>query len=153
MNFKDYHGYKFYDNGVVIGKMGKALAGSYNRKGYPVVGLWLDDKVQTKTVHRLIGELFLPNFKGLPTIHHKDKNRKNNSLYNLEWATYRDQAIERNMMCNNTSGVVGVSFRNWNQKWEARINISSNKRISKQFETKEEAIKQRKEWELEYYQK
>ena len=117
MNFKDYHGYKFYDNGVVIGKMGKPLTGSYNHKGYPTVGLWLDGKVQSKSVHRLMGELFLPNFKGLPTINHKDRNRTNNSLYNLEWCNYRNQAIERNIPSNNTSGVKGVTFRNCNQKW------------------------------------
>ena len=151
MNFKDYHGYKFYDNGVVIGKMGKPLTGSYNHKGYPTVGLWLDGKVQSKTVHRLMGKLFLPNFKGLPTINHKDRNRSNNSLYNLEWATYRDQIIERNIQSSNTSGVVGVYTRR--NKWVASINPSVGKRLSKTFQTKEEAIKQRKEWELEYYRK
>ena len=151
MNFKDYHGYKFYDNGVVIGKMGKPMTPRCNRYGYPTVGLWLDDKVQTKTVHRLMGELFLPNFKGLPTINHKDRNRSNNSLYNLEWATYRDQIIERNIQSSNTSGVVGVYTRR--NKWVASINPSVGKRLSKTFQTKEEAIKQRKEWELEYYRK
>ena len=152
MNFKDYHGYKVYDNGVVIGKKGNALNPSLNKtSGYLIVGLWFDGKVQTKTIHRLMGKLFLPNFKGLPTIHHKDKNRKNNSLYNLEWATYRDQVIERDIPSNNTSGVIGVS-KNRN-RWVACISPSVGKRLYKQFQTREEAIKQRKEWELEYYQK
>ena len=153
MNFKDYHGYKVYDNGVVIGTLGEPMAGGYNHKGYRQVGFWIDGKTHTKAVHRLMGELFLPNFKGLPTINHKDINRTNNSLYNLEWATYRDQKLNQKVNVRNKSGYVGVSFHKTRNKWLAKISPSIGKKVSKLFQTKEEAIKQRKEWELEFYRK
>lgn len=42
---------------------------------------------KTYHIHRLIAQTFLPNFYGKKTVNHKDGNRLNNRLYNLEWAT------------------------------------------------------------------
>ena len=39
-------------------------------------------------VHRFIAELFLPNPNNLPEINHKDENKLNNCVDNLEWCTY-----------------------------------------------------------------
>lgn len=42
--------------------------------------------------HRIIAQTFLPNFENKPTVEHKDDNKLNNRLYNLKWATVREQA-------------------------------------------------------------
>lgn len=39
-------------------------------------------------MHRLVGIAFIPNPKNLPCINHKDCNRQNNSVENLEWVSY-----------------------------------------------------------------
>lgn len=39
-------------------------------------------------VHRLVGVSFLDNPNGLPTINHKDENKANNCVSNLEWCSY-----------------------------------------------------------------
>lgn len=70
---------------------GRLLVQSINN-GYPFVTL-SNGKSLTRTVHRLVAEAFLSNPDNKPTVNHKDGNRSNNSLENLEWATRSEQQI------------------------------------------------------------
>ena len=44
-------------------------------------------KIKTFNVHRLVAEHFIPNDNNLPEINHKDENKHNNNLINLEYIT------------------------------------------------------------------
>lgn len=66
--------------------------------GYLAVSLWDNSirgnkKRKTFLVHRLVAETFIPNTYNKPTVNHKDGNKQNNCVDNLEWATLREQEI------------------------------------------------------------
>jgi hypothetical protein len=56
-----------------------------DKDGYLNVSLRIAGKRIDIGVHRLIGLLFIPNPKNYKDIHHKDKNKHNNDISNLEW--------------------------------------------------------------------
>lgn len=60
---------------------------------YSNVSLTLGKITRTHTVHRLVMEAFRPNDTPGLVINHKDFNRRNNKLDNLEWCTQKDNAI------------------------------------------------------------
>lgn len=53
--------------------------------GYQLVRIRKNKKTVCFRVHRLVAEAFLPNPDNLPYVKHKGDNRKDNSVYNLEW--------------------------------------------------------------------
>ena len=56
---------------------------------YIQVILCKDGKTSAKLVHRLVAQAFIPNPNNYPVINHKDENKKNNDVRNLEWCTYK----------------------------------------------------------------
>lgn len=83
-----YPGYEVSTHGRIYSCLtGKMLAGSEDKKGYVRYCLKLGDKKKKAYGHRLIALAFLPNPDGLPQVNHKDHNRKNNNVNNLEWCT------------------------------------------------------------------
>lgn len=66
--------------------------GIYNYFYYGV-SLRKDGKYYNKSIHRLVAEAFLPNPNNLPCVNHKDENRLNNCVDNLEWCTYQHNNV------------------------------------------------------------
>lgn len=64
-----------------------------NQDGYHAVGIKIGDKIKHLTVHRMVGECFIPNPQNNPVINHKDCNKLNNNVENLEWTTIRENSI------------------------------------------------------------
>lgn len=56
-------------------------------KGYAKVGIRKDGKLKTVRVHRLVAEAFIPNPYEFPEVNHKDENKANNRVENLEWCS------------------------------------------------------------------
>lgn len=63
----------------------KFLKPGIYKKGYLYVNLWKDGGFKTKQIHRLVAEAYIPNPDNLPQVNHKDENKANNCLQNLEW--------------------------------------------------------------------
>lgn len=64
-----------------------------DKTGYLNVILTKNKVRKTKKVHRLVAEAFIKNKNKLPIINHKDGNKKNNFVDNLEWVTYKENSI------------------------------------------------------------
>lgn len=65
---------------------GKMLTGT-DWQGYIRYHLTLGNERVNAAGHRLVALAFLPNPDGLPQVNHKDHNKKNNNVNNLEWCT------------------------------------------------------------------
>jgi hypothetical protein len=59
---------------------------------YHGVSLFLHGVGQRYYAHRLVAEAFIPNPDGRPEVNHKDGNKFNNCVLNLEWATRSENA-------------------------------------------------------------
>lgn len=58
-----------------------------NHKGYLMVKLYNDNQMKSIAVHRLVANAFVENPLSLPCVNHKDENKQNNCVDNLEWCT------------------------------------------------------------------
>jgi hypothetical protein len=67
--------------------------GSRPDNRYFVVELHKNNKGKTVSIHRLVAEAFIPNPSGLPCVNHKDGNKFNNNVENLEWCSYKQNNV------------------------------------------------------------
>lgn len=65
----------------------KILKTYKDKDGYIKVILCKNNKTRFLSIHRLLAEAFIPNPENLPQINHKDENKENNDIDNLEWCT------------------------------------------------------------------
>lgn len=88
---KDYENYSIYDNGEVFNELTqKFLKGSIGEHGYRYFRLSKDNKKKMFYGHRLVAEAFIENPDCLPVVNHKDGDKLNNNVDNLEWVSYSD---------------------------------------------------------------
>lgn len=88
----EYPKYKVSALGQVLNlESNKLVSVTTTESGYQVVSLSTKSgKRKSVLLHRLVALTFLKNPKGLPDVHHKDNNRANNVVSNLEWSTKSD---------------------------------------------------------------
>lgn len=88
---KNYDNYYIYDNGDVFNiKTKKMLDGSIGKNGYKYYRLSKENTKKMFYAHRLVAEYFIDNFDNLPVVNHKDGNKLNNNVDNLEWVSYSE---------------------------------------------------------------
>lgn len=85
---KGYTDYFIDEYGNVYSlKTHKYLSQEKGKDGYYYVQLCENGKRKRVSVHRLVAETFIDNPCNFPMVNHKDENRENNKVNNLEWCT------------------------------------------------------------------
>ncbi len=77
-----------YSNGLVFDLYGNNIHGDINRYGYRIIRRTNKDGSHYRiSLHRLVALCYIPNPYNKPQINHKDGNKLNNDVSNLEWCT------------------------------------------------------------------
>ena len=91
----NYGNYEVSNFGKVRNKNTKRILREYTKSGYSIVGLSKNGIIKSFSIHRLVGLLFIDNPDNKPEINHKDKNKNNNNINNLEWVTSKENNIHK----------------------------------------------------------
>lgn len=88
------HEYSISKDGRILSLLTDQLVRqTLNTNGYLKVALHKDGKLYHKQVHILVAQQFIPNPENLPVVNHKDGNKQNPNVSNLEWCTYSENTI------------------------------------------------------------
>jgi hypothetical protein len=71
----------------------KGMRSCRNTYGYSMLRIQVGNKKQVHLIHRLVATAFIPNPENKPCVNHKDLNKSNNCVDNLEWVTYRENSL------------------------------------------------------------
>ena len=119
-------------------KFGKLKKMKQRTERYKAINLWNNGKEKAHYVHRLVAETYIPNPDNLPEVNHKDEDKTNNNVANLEWSTHADNVQhslaksyivenvrtgERQTICNLAAfgRQLGISAGTLNQTLTGRI--------------------------------
>lgn len=89
----------------------KLLCFSISNKRYFRVGLCKNGKRKWSAIHRLVAEAFIPNPNNFPCVNHKDCNKQNNKLTNLEWCSYSYNNLYKNHQLKRIASLMIYYFK------------------------------------------
>lgn len=122
--FKQYEMSEEYPHDVTHVASGRVKQWVLQRNGYYSASIYKDGRMHTMGRARLIAHCFIPNPEGKPTIDHINRDRTDDRVENLRWATHSEQNQNQvYMVRTNTSGVRGVSWHRQGAKWQVKIMV------------------------------
>ena len=119
---------------------GKILNPSVSHDGYKYVDLSNKCIKYRFKIHRLIAISFIDNPKNNPQINHKDGNKLNNNVSNLEWCTNSENQKHAHLIGIKKTPIVAISGEN-NPNNKPIVQISLDGRILNKFYSATEAMK------------
>lgn len=134
------------DSGRLMWRDEPFFADNAKRNGYRAVRL--DGK--HFFAHRLVWQMKHGDLEPEEFLDHIDRDKTNNKLSNLRKFSHSQNAFNRGIQLNNTSGVTGVSYNKRDRKWVAMIKINGKQKCLGASKKKAEAIALRREAEQMY---
>jgi len=118
VRIEDYPKYYVSNLGRVLslkGKKERFLKVRIGKDGYYYVTLNKKGKKKSFKIHRLVAKTFISNPNNLPCVNHKDENKLNNCVDNLEWCTWQ---------YNSNYGTAKIRWANKNKRRVACYTLS-----------------------------
>jgi len=105
----EYPNYEISESGLVRNKETRHIKSQRITDGY----LYVNINQKKEPVHRLVAETYIPNPDNLPCINHKDENKTNNCVDNLEWCTvaYNNSYGDRQARCDYGRGKAVIALK------------------------------------------
>ena len=142
----DYPNYEVSDAGEVRNVItGKVLKGARSRDGYHKVVLC--PGMKDMRVNRLVALHFIENPENKPMVDHIDRDKLNNHVSNLRWATPSENTLNTDYYVQKTDGTDHIRITPC-QSFEVRI--SGRTKVNKTFATLNEAIAFRDQWMIDH---
>lgn len=147
--------YEVSNLGNVRNNKGLVLKYYIINSGYKALKLFNGAKGKAHLIHRLVAQAFIPNVEGLPMVNHKDSDRFNNTVENLEWVTAQrnirhameagrhskmytnKNSLGKKHLKNTSSKYYNVTYLKDKDRWRAHINIEGLK--PRQFDSEYDA--------------
>lgn len=113
------------------------LKGQINKNGYKTYNISIDGEKKRLYAHRMVAETYLPKIKGKTEVNHKDGDKLNNDISNLEWVTSSENKIHainaglrdktltkvycfdkyKNLVCVYESVAAAAKMNHYNASW------------------------------------
>ena len=139
MEIQGFPKYLIYPDGRLYSKRKKRfMKPRDNGNGY--IGLVLcNEKRKTVYIHRLVALHYIPNPEGKPQVDHINRNKQDNRVENLRWATPSENANNKGLQKHNTSGHQHISYVKERNKWSYQKKYNKKNHV-KHFKNKIDCI-------------
>ena len=116
------------DNGRIYDKpvKEKKLTASKHSCGYRTVALTRNGKTEQQYIHRIVAEAYIPNPQNLPFVNHKDEDKTNNFVANLEWCTHEYNITYGTATERRVEKLKGKSFTDEHKEKIRRSNLGKH---------------------------
>jgi hypothetical protein len=105
--------------------------------GYPMVSLCLNGIKKSFLVHKLVAKSFLPLNSSRTYVNHKDGDKKNCHISNLEWVSNRENTTHGIVKLSNKNIEIGIRKEKVGKPWRSSIYHNGKSVNIGKFETKE----------------